>query len=223
MGLNYSLIVIVCLLAYALGSVATAVWIGKIFHGIDVRKHGSGNAGATNTIRVLGWTTGIPVLLLDIGKGWLAASLPVLFKLAESGTPELINMQIITGMIVIIGHVFPIFAGFKGGKGVASTFGVLLALHPVVTLTCMLVFLFVLLASGYVSVSSIAAGISFPLILFIFYNTPSLAFKIFSVLVALALLITHHKNIRRLLKGEEKRFIWKKRDKKKEGINRTRE
>lgn len=130
MDLNYKIFIPVCLLAYALGSVATAVWAGKIFHGIDVREHGSGNAGATNTIRVLGWATGIPVLVLDIFKGWLAASLPVILKLAASGSSELMNMQIITGMIAIIGHVFPVFAGFRGGKGVASTFGVLLALQP---------------------------------------------------------------------------------------------
>ena len=83
MGLNYKIFILVSLFAYALGSMATAVWAGKLFHGIDIREHGSGNAGATNTIRVLGWTTGIPVLLIDIGKGWLAASLPALLKLAR--------------------------------------------------------------------------------------------------------------------------------------------
>ena len=153
MDLNYKIFILVCLLAYGLGSIATSVWAGKIFHGLDIRKHGSGNAGATNTIRILGWGTGIPVLLIDIGKGFLAASLPSLLKLAPPESPELINMQIITGVIAIIGHVFPVFAGFKGGKGVASTFGVLLALHPFVTLSCMVVFMVVLLISGYVSVS----------------------------------------------------------------------
>ncbi|MDT8400407.1 MAG: glycerol-3-phosphate 1-O-acyltransferase PlsY [Bacteroidales bacterium] len=212
MDLNYNIFIAVCLLAYALGSVATAVWAGKVFHGIDVRDHGSGNAGATNTIRVLGWATGIPVLLIDITKGWLAASLPVFLKLAASGSSELINMQIITGIIAIIGHVFPVFAGFKGGKGVASTFGVLLALQPLVTLLCMAVFLAVLLITGYVSASSISAGLAFPLISLVFFDSPSLMFTIFALLVALALIITHRKNIRRLLEGEENRFIWKKRD-----------
>ncbi len=210
MDLNYKIFILVCLLAYGLGSIATSVWAGKIFHGLDIRKHGSGNAGATNTIRILGWGTGIPVLLIDIGKGFLAASLPSLLKLAPPESPELINMQIITGVIAIIGHVFPVFAGFKGGKGVASTFGVLLALHPFVTLSCMVVFMVVLLISGYVSVSSIAAGISFPVILFMFFDTPSTVFKTFSVFIALALLITHVKNIKRLARGEENRFLWKR-------------
>lgn len=215
MDLNFKIFLVSCLIAYGLGSIATAVWAGRLFHGIDVREHGSGNAGATNTIRVLGWSTGIPVLIIDIAKGWLAASLPVLLKLAPPGSPELINMQIITGIIAITGHVFPLFAGFKGGKGVASTFGVLLALNPSVTLLCMAVFLAVLLITGYVSVSSISAGIAFPVISLVFFESPSLVFTVFSLLIALALIVTHKKNIRRLLKGEENRFIWKKKKNKK--------
>jgi glycerol-3-phosphate acyltransferase PlsY len=211
MDLNYKIFIALCLLAYALGSVATAVWAGKIFHGIDIREHGSGNAGATNTIRVLGWATGIPVLLIDIAKGWFAASLPAILGLASPGSSALINMQIICGMIAITGHVFPVFAGFKGGKGVASTFGVLLALQPVVTLLCMAVFLLVLFITGYVSVSSISAGIAFPVISLVFFDSPSVIFTIFALLIAIALIITHKKNIRRLMAGEEKRFIRKKR------------
>jgi len=212
MDLNYKIFALVCLLAYSLGSVATAVWAGKMFHGIDIRQHGSGNAGATNTIRVFGWATGIPVLVIDIAKGWLAASLPVILKLAPPGSAELMNMQIITGMIAILGHVFPVFAGFKGGKGVASTFGVLLALQPTVTLLCMAVFLVILLVTGYVSLASISAGIAFPLISLLFVGSPSIVFTIFAILVALALILTHRKNINRLLKGEENRFLWKKRN-----------
>ncbi|MCD4769721.1 MAG: glycerol-3-phosphate 1-O-acyltransferase PlsY [Bacteroidales bacterium] len=151
--MTFTDILIVSLAAYALGSIATAVWAGKIFHGIDVRERGSGNAGATNTIRVLGWATGLPVLIIDMAKGWLAASLPLLMGLAPEGSTELINVQILTGSIAIIGHVFPVFAGFKGGKGVATTFGVLLALHPMVTLSCLSVFLVIILISGYVSAS----------------------------------------------------------------------
>ncbi|MDZ7739460.1 MAG: glycerol-3-phosphate 1-O-acyltransferase PlsY [Bacteroidales bacterium] len=214
MDLNYKLFIVSCLLAYGLGSIATAVWAGKLFHGIDIREHGSGNAGATNTIRVLGWTTGLPVLIIDIAKGWLAASLPVIFSLADRGSGQVVNMQIITGMIAIIGHVFPVFAGFKGGKGVASTFGVLFALQPLVTLSCMAVFLAVLLITGYVSVSSISAGIAFPVFLLVFFDTPSIVFKIFSVLISLALVCTHNKNIKRLLNGEENRFLWNRRNNK---------
>ncbi|MEA1887422.1 MAG: glycerol-3-phosphate 1-O-acyltransferase PlsY [Bacteroidota bacterium] len=209
---NYKIFILICMVAYGLGSIPTAVWAGKLFHNIDIREHGSGNAGATNTIRVLGWASGIPVLIIDIGKGWLAAGLPAMLKLVGPGSSELINMQIITGVIAIFGHVFPVFAGFKGGKGVASTFGVLLALHPLVTVLCMAVFLAVLLVTGYVSISSISAGIAFPLISLVFFESPSVMFTIFAILIALALIITHKKNISRLLKGEENRFIWEKRD-----------
>jgi len=197
------------LLSYLLGSVATAVWVGRIFHGVDVREHGSGNAGATNVIRVLGWKTGIPVLLIDVLKGWLAATLPVVFNLADPESALLINLQILAGISAILGHIFPVFAGFRGGKGVAAIFGVLLAINPLLTISCFGVFLCVLLISGYVSLSSMSAGIAFPIFLFVFFETPSVFFKVFSVVVAIALILTHRKNISRLLKGEESRLIRK--------------
>lgn len=197
----------VFLLAYLLGSIPTAVWMGRRFHKIDVRERGSGNAGATNVIRVLGWKTGIPVLLIDLAKGWLAAMLPVFFHLAGSGSALLTNMQILAGLTAIVGHIYPVFAGFRGGKGVASFFGVLLALQPLLTLCCFGVFLVVLLFTGIVSVSSMSAGIAFPLLLFLFFDTPSLIFKIFSIFVSIALLITHRKNIGRLMRGEESKLF----------------
>jgi len=200
-------LIVTFLLAYLLGAIPSAVWIGKAFHNIDVRDHGSGNAGATNVIRVLGWKTGIPVLLIDLGKGWLAAMLPVFFSLAESGSSLIMNYQILAGLAAIIGHIFPLFAGFRGGKGVATVFGVLLALQPLLTLTCMGVFLIMFLITGIVSIASMIAGISFPILLFYVFNAPSQIFKIFSILVAIAILITHKKNIGRLLRGEESRLI----------------
>ncbi len=199
--------VVVFVLAYLLGSIPSAVWIGKSFHNIDVREHGSGNAGTTNVIRVLGWNTGIPVLLIDVAKGWLASMLPLFFNLANEGSGLIINLQIFAGVTAIIGHIFPVFAGFRGGKGVATVFGVLLALQPLVTVSCLGVFLTVLLLTGIVSVSSMSAGVSFPIFLFLFFNPPSVIFKIFSVLVAIALIVTHRKNIGRLLRGEEKKLI----------------
>jgi len=206
--------VLVFVLAYLLGSIPSAVWIGKKFHNIDVRQHGSGNAGTSNTIRVLGWKTGIPVLLIDLGKGWLAAMLPVFFHLAVTESALITNLQILTGITAIIGHIFPLFAGFRGGKGVATVFGVLLALHPLLTISCFGVFLVVLLLTGIVSISSMSAGITFPVLLFVVFGTPSLVFKIFSILVAIALLITHRKNIGRLLRGEESKLIkWGKKSK----------
>ncbi len=198
------------LLSYLLGSIPTSVWVGKYFHGIDVREHGSGNAGATNTIRVLGWKTGIPVLLIDLAKGWTAAMLPIFFSLAGDKTALLTNLQILIGLTSVIGHIFPVFAGFRGGKGVATIFGVLLAIHPLLTLVCIGVFLVVLIITGIVSVSSMSTGIAFPILLFTVFDTPSLFFKIFSVIVAIALLFTHRKNINRLLKGEEKKLFQKK-------------
>jgi glycerol-3-phosphate acyltransferase PlsY len=196
--------------SYLLGSVATAVWTGKIFHGVDVREHGSGNAGATNVIRVLGWKTGVPVLLIDVLKGWLAAMLPVFFNLAGHDTAQMTNFQILAGICAVLGHIFPLFAGFRGGKGVATIFGVLLAIHPLVTLSCLGVFLIVLFISGYVSLSSMSAGVAFPVFLLFFFDTPSVFLKVFSVVVAAALIITHTKNIKRLLKGEESKLFKKK-------------
>jgi len=212
--MDFLLITVAFVSAYLLGSIPTAVWIGRAFHDVDVREHGSGNAGATNVIRVLGWKTGIPVLLIDLAKGWLAAMLPVFLKLAEPGSSALVNFQIAAGVLSIIGHIFPVFAQFRGGKGVGTVFGVLLALHPLLTLSCIGVFLFVLLITGIVSISSMTAGLAFPLFLFFLYDTPSIAFRIFSIVVAIALILTHRKNIGRLLKGEEKRlFVYGKKPK----------
>jgi glycerol-3-phosphate acyltransferase PlsY len=205
--MNIPLVLLTGLLAYLLGSIPSAVWIGKSIHNIDVREHGSGNAGTTNVIRVLGWKTGIPVLIIDIIKGWVAAMLPVFFHLAGNGSALLVNLQIGAGVIAIVGHIFPVFAGFRGGKGVATIFGVLLAVHFLLTLCALGVFLVVLLITGIVSVSSMAAGLSFPIYLFLLFETPSLLFKVFSVFVAIALIATHRKNIGRLLKGEEKKLF----------------
>jgi len=208
--MNYPLILIAVITGYVLGSIPSAVWAGKLFHKIDVREHGSGNAGATNVFRVLGWKTGVPVLLFDLAKGCLAALLPNLFHLAPQESALLVNLQILTGFTAIIGHIFPLLAGFRGGKGVATMFGVLVAIHPAVTLVCLGVFLIIFLITGIVSISSMTAGIAFPVFLLSLFDTPSLLFKIFSVFVAVALLITHRKNIGRLLRGEEKKLFRKK-------------
>jgi glycerol-3-phosphate acyltransferase PlsY len=202
--LNISISFIV---AYLLGSIPAAVWIGKIFHNIDVREHGSGNAGTANVIRVLGWKTGIPVLIIDLAKGWTAAMMPVFLHVSPPGSGMLESMQIMTGLTAILGHIFPVLAGFRGGKGVATIFGVLLAVQPLLTVCCLGVFLIVLLLTGIVSVSSMSAGIAFPVLLFIFFDSPSVVFRIFSVFIAIALLITHRKNIIRLLNGEESKLI----------------
>ena len=208
--MNIINIIIVLILAYLLGSIPTAVWVGKAFHGTDVREHGSRNAGATNVIRVLGWKTGVPVLLTDMAKGCLAALLPLFVKLAPAESPELINLQVFCGLTAIIGHMFPVFAGFRGGKGVATAAGAISAIHPSVTLICLGVFILVFLVTGIVSISSMSAGIVFPVLLFTFFDTPSLLFRIFSIFIAIAMLISHRNNIKRLIKGEEKRLFRKK-------------
>jgi glycerol-3-phosphate acyltransferase PlsY len=208
--MNVIPLLISIIIAYFLGSIPSAVWAGKLFHGIDVREHGSGNAGATNVIRVLGWKTGVPVLLFDLAKGWAAAMMPVFLNLADCGSVTLINLQILAGLVAIAGHIFPVFAGFKGGKGVASMFGVLLAIHPLLTLACLVIFLIVFILTGIVSISSMSAGIAFPILLFTVFGTDSVVFRIFSIFVAIALLVTHRKNIGRLLKGEEAKLFKKK-------------
>ncbi|HVN59343.1 MAG TPA: glycerol-3-phosphate 1-O-acyltransferase PlsY [Bacteroidales bacterium] len=205
--MNIPFVIVSVLAGYLLGSISTAVWAGKLFHGIDVREHGSGNAGATNVIRVLGWWTGIPVMLIDVCKGFLAAFLPVILHLADAGSNTMIIIQIICGAAAILGHLFPVYTGFRGGKGVATTVGTLLALHPLLTLSCLGVFLVVFILFGIVSVSSMSFGVAFPVFLFTVFHTDSIVFKVFSVLIAIALIVTHRENIGRLLRGEEKKLI----------------
>ena len=191
------------LLAYLTGAIPTSVWVGKIFFHIDIREHGSGNAGATNTMRVLGVKTGVPVLLFDIFKGWLAVKYAIILKVFETGSQEWISLSIFLGIAAVVGHIYPVYAGFRGGKGVASIFGVLLALSPLATLCAGGIFLISLFISKYVSISSMLAGISFPVWIILVFKTEFLSLKIFSILVALLLIYTHRANIKRLVKGEE--------------------
>ena len=189
-------------LAYLIGSVPTAVWVGKLFYGIDVREFGSGNAGATNTFRVLGKKAGIPVLIIDIIKGYIAVHLS-LFSNFTLGSDSFINLQIALGVCALLGHIFPLFAGFRGGKGVATLLGVVLAILPVVAGISIIVFVIVLLLFRYVSLASMCAGLSFPIILFIITNPVNVTHLLFSIVVAFLLVITHKKNISRLLQNKE--------------------
>ncbi len=190
------------LTAYLMGSVPTSVWIGKAFYNIDVREFGSGNAGATNTFRVLGRRAGIPVLIIDILKGTAAVAL-AWFSGFESGTNEFINLQLGLGVAALLGHIFPVFAGFRGGKGVATILGIVICIVPVSCSLALLVFLLVLVTSRIVSLSSMIAGLSFPFILNFLLRNDNPILMVFSILVSLMLLITHRKNIRRLLRREE--------------------
>lgn len=211
------LLVIAFVVAYLLGSIPTSIWIGKWLRGIDVRDYGSGNAGATNTMRVLGVGLGIPVVIIDIAKGFLAVQLSFTHPGFLEIFSDIVVLQLILGAFAIVGHIYPVFASFRGGKGVATLFGVILAVHPVVTLMSIGVFLIVLFIVKIVSVSSMLAGISFPVFLFMVYPRSPLSLKIFSIAVAILLLYTHRTNIRRLVRKEESRatflFGEKKRDK----------
>ncbi len=200
--MDWTWFIIAVLGAYLLGSIPTAVWVGRIFFGLDVREHGSGNAGATNTIRVLGYKAGIPVLLVDILKGFLALKLIALVPL-NPDTEAFVRFQLILGTAAVLGHIFPIFAGFRGGKGVATMTGILIALNPWITLICAGVFFTTLFLSNYVSLSSILAGVSYPILVIFIFRTSILSMVIFSILIAVVLVLTHQKNIGRLLRNEE--------------------
>lgn len=195
---------------YLLGSIPTAVWVGKWFYGIDVRTKGSGNAGATNTMRVLGVKAGIPVIMVDILKGYLAVAL--CHTLATAGGLEEVppSLEILAAAAAVIGHTLPVFAGFRGGKGVATLLGSGIGLFPVASWLAVVVFLISLFASRYVSLSSMLAGFSFTLMVFLFFPPPYWAHYILAIGVSVFLPITHRKNIRRLLEGTESKVNFRK-------------
>lgn len=200
--------------AYLLGSIPTAVWIGEAFYKIDVREYGSGNAGATNTFRVLGKKAGIAVMIIDILKGFAATKLAYIIGLSVTGpvrSAQFVNWELALGVIAVMGHLFPIFAGFRGGKGVATLFGMVLAVNLNAAVLCVLVFVTVLLISKYVSLSSICAGFTFPLsIIFIFHSTIK-SEALYGICVCVLILVTHQKNLERLLKGKESKvYLFKK-------------
>ena len=203
-------IILLIILAYLIGSIPTSVWIGKWFYKVDVRTKGSGNAGATNTIRILGWKAGIPVLLFDVFKGWFAVYMAN-FILSDVYTgDQFINIKIVFAVAAVIGHIFPVYVGFKGGKGVATLLGVGIALFSYSVLVAVGVFVVVLVISRIVSISSIIASIFFPFIVVFIFNLNNLSLIIMSVAVAVFIPLTHLKNIKRLIKGEESRFNFKK-------------
>lgn len=214
-------IILLLILAYLMGSIPTAVWIGKRFYDIDVREHGSGNAGATNTFRVLGKKAGIPVLLFDVLKGFTAAFILVKLQTKfdaniESQVIAYTHLKLAFGLAAVVGHVFPIFAGFRGGKGIASLLGIVLAIHPPAALCSLGVFLLILIITKYVSLGSMLAGLCFP-IMVIFVFKPEVevpALIIFSIVVSVLVVLTHQKNIQRLIRrNENKTYLFKKKSK----------
>jgi glycerol-3-phosphate acyltransferase PlsY len=193
-------------LAYLFGSIPAAVWIGQAFYGIDVREYGSGNAGATNTFRVLGKKAGICVMLIDITKGYTATNLAYFIGLSVTGpehSVQFYNYQLALGVIAVMGHLFPVFAGFRGGKGVATLFGMILAVHFQAALLCVLVFVVMLVVFKYVSLGSIAAGFTFPLSIIFIFHSPIRSVVLYGMCICVLIMVTHQKNIERLLKGKE--------------------
>ncbi len=210
MNLN-TLEIIALLGAYLLGSIPTSVWFGKIFYKIDLRNYGSGNAGATNALRVFGNRAGAIVLLLDALKGFLAVSLSLLFVESFANENHLVVYKLMLGTMALMGHVFPVFAGFRGGKGIATLVGIAIAMFPLAVLICLAVFLAFFLPTRYVSLGSMSAAIAFPFVVIFVLQSTLLSEIIFALAVAVFVPFTHIKNIRRLLKGEENKLLFKKR------------
>lgn len=205
-----SAILLLLLVAYLLGSVSNAVWIGKTFYDTDVREHGSRNAGATNTMRILGRKAGIAVFALDFLKGFIAVSLAALLPYAAD-SPALFNMKFALTAAVVLGHIFPVFAGFRGGKGVATLAGAVLAVYPPAVLLCLATFIAVFALCRYVSLASITAGILLPVYTVFVFGQRYVPLVIFCCAVSVLLLVTHRRNIRRLLTGTEPKTYFRKR------------
>jgi glycerol-3-phosphate acyltransferase PlsY len=204
------------IIAYLIGSIPTAVCVSKIFFGVDIRDYGSGNAGATNTYRVLGVKWGTFVMVVDMLKGVLATFLYLLLPTYINDDYQHINLMVGLGLAAVLGHIFPIWAGFKGGKGVATVFGMVLAIQPIVALYVVIVFILVLYLTRFVSLSSILASIAFPILILVIFNEPEHLYRVFAIAVALLVILTHQKNINRLLQGNEsKARILKYRDRRK--------
>lgn len=208
------LFLIIC--AYLIGSIPTALIVSRKFFGIDIRDYGSGNMGATNTFRVLGSKYGTIVMIVDILKGMTAVALYNLIPYYLQNELERTNFMLGLGLSAVLGHVFPIFANFKGGKGVATLFGMLLAIQPVIAVSCVGVFLLVLFLTRYVSLSSILGAVMLPICVLWIWNDDVVLYRVFAILVAAMVVITHQKNIGRILRGVESRVpILKHRDRKK--------
>ncbi|RFC53462.1 glycerol-3-phosphate 1-O-acyltransferase PlsY [Brumimicrobium aurantiacum] len=194
------------IIAYLLGSIPTAVWVGKIKFNLDIREHGSKNAGATNTFRVLGKKAGRFVLIVDVLKGVLAVMIPFFINNYDWSNDHLIHLKIISGVFVVLGHIFPLYARFKGGKGVATSLGVILGVHPPAAIICIVLFLIVFILFNYVSLGAIVASVAFPLLVEFAFSNENLSLKIFSIVLSSAVVILHHQNIKRLIKGNENKM-----------------
>lgn len=208
----YCVAVLLIIVSYLLVSIPSAVIVSRKYYGIDIREYGSKNAGSTNVLRVLGRRAALPVFALDFLKGFVAVTLMGLLYYSNSVSDEwLINLRIISVFAAVLGHIFPIFAGFKGGKGVATLVGAVTGIYPPVMFFCFGIWLVMLIFTHYVSLSSMVAGVCFPILTILSPKTnQSIVFIIFSCIVAVLLIWTHRKNIERLRNGEEsKTYVFK--------------
>ena len=192
----------VVLTAYLLGSIPTSVWVGRYFKGIDIREHGSKNAGATNTFRILGKRYGWLVLLTDVAKGTIAACLPFFLsqEVFSGYKDEFLILQLVGGLSAVFGHVFPVFAQFRGGKGVATSLGIVIGINPPAAAVCLALFLLVFLTSRYVSLGAMISSLSFPIVSYFFIHNDTRIMIIFSIVLCTLVVCAHRKNIQRLLK-----------------------
>ena len=201
------------ILAYLIGSIPSSLIVSRSQFNIDIRDYGSGNAGATNTFRVLGSKWGTFVMIMDMLKGLIAVKLALLLPYYIGNEFERTNFQIGLGLAAVLGHIFPIWAEFRGGKGVATLFGLIISISPWTALSCVGVFLVVLYLTRFVSLSSILASMAFPVFILVVFNVDNIAYRIFAIAVALLVVMTHQKNIGRLLSGVENKVpIFKNRD-----------
>jgi glycerol-3-phosphate acyltransferase PlsY len=209
--------VLLIVIAYLIGSIPTALLLSKVYFGIDIREYGSGNSGATNTFRVLGPKWGSIVMLVDILKGVAATSLYVLLPYYLTDEWDRTNFMVGLGLAAVLGHIFPIWADFRGGKGVATLFGMIVAIQPVVAAYCVGVFIIVLYLTRFVSLSSILASVAFAVFILFVFNEKETLYRAFAIAVTLTVLLTHQKNISRLLRGNESKVpILKHRDRRRE-------
>jgi len=198
--------IVLVVLAYLIGSIPTSVWVSQLFFKKDIRDYGSGNAGATNTFRVLGSKAGIFVFLFDFIKGFISVDLAYLIASYQHDPIGLTNFQVILGIAAVLGHIFPIWANFRGGKGIATLFGMILAIQPLVALCLVFIFALMLITTRYVSLSSISASLAFPILILFIFREPEIMYRIFAIAAALMVVLSHHKNINRLLSGKESKI-----------------
>ncbi|MCB9194947.1 MAG: glycerol-3-phosphate 1-O-acyltransferase PlsY [Flavobacteriales bacterium] len=206
--------ILAIVLAYLIGSIPSAIWVSKWFFGIDVRDYGSKNAGATNTFRVIGKKAGFPVLFFDILKGWASVTFLSMLSTYEVHSNQHINLQLAVGLAAVFGHVYPIYERFKGGKGVATLLGIVLAINFPAAGVSFVIFLITYVLSQYVSLGAITAAFFFPFITVYVFKATSPTLIYFSVVISFLVIFTHRKNIERLLKREESKMPLNLRNKK---------